>query len=423
MSAAQRGEDRRGTVADLGWILSAVLLATAEGGASTAVDLPPAAGAAGAPSAGQAETVGPSSGAGSETPSAPRRGAEAGGASGWALEAGGWTQVSLLLFPDALAEEAGDALMPSRLSAEDGRRRERWRLSARDTRLHLGAHGETTLGTVRVHAEGDLFGPAPGVYRPRLRRALTEWTSPSGRWRLAAGQDWSAFADPEAFASNYNPVQLGAVFLRQPQVRLTFRPASGWALVASAESGEGDAAVTGNGPMPALDRPLDLAVAARLERPWGAVQLGALRPATGSAWGATLSGRVSDARDPGGGEVRFQVAHGRGFARYVGGLGPGFDLRPAAPSGRSTPHPQISAANVSYARRLGRRISAAAQASYTAVRSEGRRATTVSAAASITLHAGEGLDIGGEYAAVRASRVDGTVVDGGLLRLAVRVGF
>lgn len=346
------------------------------------------------------------------------------GSSDVAVKLGGWIQLDMLYFPGARPGESEDLLYPRLFSVDPAAPgRGRFRASARDTRLNVDVRTTTSIGTIRAFTEFDFFGSVVNnaqsqfnAYDPRLRHAFVEWTNPSGRLSVLGGQNWSLFADPSSYASIYNPLPLGSVFVRQAQLRVSYRPSKGVTLAASLENPQGDVAGANGGVINEQFDPMpDLVVSARLDRKWGSLQLGGLlrqieeSSPSGSvtAWGASGSGLL---RLPFAGadqKLRFQATYGTGVGRYIGELGAGFDgqIAPGQPLETNT----VFAGNISYEHSFAKWLSATVQGSYVNVDSPlGAPGDTIeqvrALAGNIVFHPIPKLDVAFEY--IRATRVN-----------------
>jgi hypothetical protein len=279
--------------------------------------------------------------------------------------------------------------------------------------------------------EYDRYGPSPRDYSTRLRHAFVEWTSRDGSASVRAGQDWSLFADPEAYAPIFNPLPLGTIFVRQPQVRLSYHPGPRLTVSASLEGGRGDLAVTGGSLIaePFSGTP-DVAISAGIAEDCGGVKIAALvrHPGTGNIanWGASLSGRLR-LRGKRRQLVRLQATYSNGIARYVGEFGTRFErhLQEDSPAGNSA-QGRVFAANASYERYLTERFSMTILGSH--ARAEARSdaiwsTKTVSAlVGNVAFHPDSRLDLALEF--MIASREEGRVsATRGLLRFASRFRF
>jgi hypothetical protein len=261
------------------------------------------------------------------------------------LDLAGYVQTDALYAPGARPGEAEDLFLPRLIGAPGAPRRDRLRLSARDTRLSVDARWPGPALPLRAYVEFDFFGQAPedaqaqlSSYAPRLRHALVEIGPGTGAWTLTIGQTWSAFADPAAYGPFYNASPFGAVFVRQAQVRYTRWLRDDTRVFLSVENPQGEAETpVGSGGAHRFDDAPDIAGGLRLDRSWGHLQVAGLlrsiqHPATedrARGWGLAVSGGVRPHHAPKG-RLRAQVSGGEGMGRYVSDLGPGFDATIAA---------------------------------------------------------------------------------------------
>jgi len=198
----------------------------------------------------------------------------------------------------------------------DGSTGSRTTVSARQTRFNLDVHHANE--SLRLFAEGDFFGPGGGF---RLRHAYGEYHG------VMVGQNWSAFQDESIIPNTLDyegPV--GMVFVRQPQVRVTFSPIDQYELAFAIEdASQSDANVSL--PFPGEDdhRLPDLIGRVRYETPSGHVQLASVLREVGfdsdivsgqhvTGWGVSLSGALQPRECD---RLYAQIAFGEGFARYI----------------------------------------------------------------------------------------------------------
>lgn len=359
------------------------------------------------------------------------------------IKLGGFIQTDLLYFPDASPGEAEDLLHPSILSVDAAvPGRGRFRATARDTRFNVDIRRDSSIGLLRAFAEIDFHGSVIrnaqsqfNAYEPRLRHAYAEWTSTDERFSVLAGQNWSAFADPATYASTYNSLVLGSVFIRQPQLRLSYRTGGGVTLSASIENPQGDIGARGRSDhSEQFDGLPDFVLTARLDRKWGSLQLGGLlrridEPELGESitgWGVSGSGVI---HVPLGGrkqKLRFQAVYGTGIGRYIGELGPGFDGYMV--DGRGLEHDRVVAGNISYEHHFADWLSGTVKGSHTEVKAPegvpGDRVQQISAfIANIVVHPVSQIDLAFEYAAARRQNEEGSEGSGTLLRFTTRYRF
>lgn len=352
------------------------------------------------------------------------------------LSVRGGLQTNLLYFPNARPQEPSDVLSASAFSMDAGTRgQDRFSVSARDSRFTIDARATTSAGQWRTVAEFDFFGRSPRSYDPRVRMAYLAWTQADGSWGISTGQDWSLFADPTSYAALYNPLPPGAVFVRQPQVRVTRRGASGLSLAVSIERARGDIASSGGSILGSpLEGTPDVVGSARLERPWGALQWGGLvrggTPDRQRGWGMVTSGNLRLSPLPRSTLLRFQATYGAGIARYVGEFGSSFE-REAIETARAAQidpgNERISAANVSCEHTFTRWLSGSILGSiaHADTRDEPSRQdrSIRTVGGNVVFHPRESMDLAVEYLTV--SRRDGSqsAQRRNALRLSVRVQF
>jgi hypothetical protein len=198
----------------------------------------------------------------------------------------------------------------------DGSTGSRTTVSARQTRFNLDVHHAND--SLRLFAEGDFFGPGGDF---RLRHAYGEFHG------LMVGQNWSAFQDESIIPNTLDyegPV--GMVFVRQPQLRVTFSPIDQYELAFAIEdASQSDSNVSL--PFPGRDdhRLPDFIGRVRYETPSGHVQLASVLRDVGfdgdivsgqhvTGWGMSLSGALHPGECD---RLYAQTAFGEGFARYI----------------------------------------------------------------------------------------------------------
>ncbi|MFD1951540.1 porin [Sphingomonas arantia] len=356
---------------------------------------------------------------------------------------GGWVQLDMLYFPNARPGESEDLLYPRIFSVDPTAvGRGRFRASARDTRFNVEIKTPTSVGSFRAFTEFDFFGSVVNnaqsqlnSYDPRLRHAYVEWTSTSDKIAVLAGQHWSLFANPVSYATVYNPLPLGSVFVRQAQLRVSYNVAPGVTLAVSAENPQGDVAGAGGaGINEQFDKLPDLVAAARIERRWGALQIGGVlreidetQPAGSAvAWGVSGSGMIKLPLFDGTQKLRFQGTYGTGVGRYIGELGAGFDGH-ISPGQRLKTEP-VFAGNVSYEHVFAPWLSGTIQGSYVSVENPVGVApnsieTVKAFATNIVVHPVTALDMALEYITATRGNVDGTNATRDIMRFSTRYRF
>jgi hypothetical protein len=201
-------------------------------------------------------------------------------------------------------------------------------LHARQTRLFAGTATPTRYGEMRTYVEGDFFGDLPNgnesVSNGNGFRVRHAYGSLGG---LTAGQTWSNFANPDAYAETLDfGGSPGEIFIRQAQLRWT-QPFAGGEWSVSAENPESVLAVPGS---PTTfrsdsDHVPDLTGRIKLASSRGTYTLGALArhihvdsaalAASGGKWGGALSvaGVIPlSGKD----DLRLELNLGNGIGRY-----------------------------------------------------------------------------------------------------------
>jgi hypothetical protein len=189
-------------------------------------------------------------------------------------------------------------------------------VSARQTRFNLDVHHAND--SLRLFAEGDFFGPGGDF---RLRHGYGEFHG------LMVGQNWSAFQDESIIPNTLDyegPV--GMVFVRQPQLRVTFSPIDQYELALAIEdTSQSDSNVSVPFPGREDHRLPDLVARLRNELPWGHLQLSSVLRDVGfhsdivseqhvTGWGVSFSGALHPVECD---RLYAQTALGEGFARYI----------------------------------------------------------------------------------------------------------
>ncbi len=257
---------------------------------------------------------------------------------------GGFVQTQMFYFPEASSGESEDYFLPQFISTDSSPavERSRVRLSARTSRFNTDFRTFTDVGTIRGYMEMDFFGEIQPYaqssfngYDPRLRHAFIEWTLPSKRYTFLAGQYWSNFEDPSTYADFTNPVPLGRIFIRQPQVRVTTRLADSLSLAVAIENPQGDIAGGGGaGASEQFDRYPDVTASLRYSSGWGSAYLASLArwaeettPTKVSEflYGVSASARIKTPLFGEGDNIKGEVTIGNGVGRYLADLGATFD--------------------------------------------------------------------------------------------------
>ena len=129
-----------------------------------------------------------------------------------------------------------------------------FRIHARHSRIRIRSRSDTAVGPVRTYIEGDFFARAGNQIVSnsdglRLRHAWADWNATEAL-NIGIGQTWSNFMSNFALPPSIDPRgPAGRSFMRQGQVRLTYRRGSAL-LALAAENPETDiqAAVAAGGP-------------------------------------------------------------------------------------------------------------------------------------------------------------------------------
>lgn len=197
---------------------------------------------------------------------------------------GGQLQVDWLTFPKARPGESEDLFYPRLINTDPNAvGHMRTRISPRDSRLNVDVRSPSPIGPLRAFVEFDFFGDIPANaqsqlngYTPRLRHMLIEIGKGrgTGQWLLQLGQTWSTFGDVTTYPNFYNGLPLGAVFVRQPLIRLTYWLNPNTSFSAAVENPQGDIlGATGSAAGTQFDHLPDLVGAVRQEFGWGHIQL------------------------------------------------------------------------------------------------------------------------------------------------------
>jgi len=196
---------------------------------------------------------------------------------------------------------------------------ERTSFTAAQSRLAFDFRMPSGMGLLRAFTEADFAGSGSSL---RLRHAYGQ-AGP-----LLVGQTWTTFSNVQAFPEVIDFEGLdGMVFGRQPQVRGTFSPARWFSAAIALEASQ--IQVTGGTPAPAVP---DAAAHVRFLGDWGVVQIAGVgrhlrvespeSPGVGASTvgsGVSVSAWIPLPFLSEGSDIAFQVAGGRGIARYITG--------------------------------------------------------------------------------------------------------
>ncbi len=247
--------------------------------------------------------------------------------SGTTVEIGGYIKTDFIFdFDEAL----GDAFNVDGISITDVGDNNRFRAHARQSRLFFKTSSDTNRGPLKTHIEFDFFGGGgneifSNSYNPRLRHAYGTWNG----WTV--GQTWSNFMPIESYPTtvDFNG-PAGIPFIRQAQLRYTFKVSDSVAISASLENSEfsGRDAVgpisesTSTGIRAGLDELPDFTLAASWKGDKAFVKLATVVRKFGSptsndtatGWGVNLSGNASLWE---GGTIFGSLSYGDGIGRYL----------------------------------------------------------------------------------------------------------
>lgn len=199
-------------------------------------------------------------------------------------------------------------------------------LHAKQTRFSFEARRPTTRGNLRFYLENDFFGSSDG-YAFRLRHAYGQLGNTYAGYGYATFMDADSLPDTLDFAGPG-----GAGYLLVAGIHHSFAMGKGNSLTVAAEDPDAELAGLGDGTV-AVNRFPDVTVAARMERDWGHLQLGAVARRLGYddaqrddqrlGGGFQLSGSASiGERDL----LLFGLLGGKGLSRYTADLtGSGLD--------------------------------------------------------------------------------------------------
>ncbi|MEM7487592.1 MAG: DcaP family trimeric outer membrane transporter [Pseudomonadota bacterium] len=157
------------------------------------------------------------------------------------IEIGGFAKLDFIFDTE---ESTGDLFFPPSISVVDDEDDEAFRALANESRLFFIADTPTSIGDIRVHLEADFFASTisstevvTNSFPFRLRHAYGRLDT--GKHEFLAGQFWSALVPIETYPSTVDfggPV--GNSFLRQAQIRYTYKPTDSLKFVVSAENSE-----------------------------------------------------------------------------------------------------------------------------------------------------------------------------------------
>lgn len=203
-----------------------------------------------------------------------------------------------------------------------------FRIHGRETRLNVEiSKKDTPLGPARAFLEGDFFGAAGNEIVSnsdsfRLRHAFVE-VGP-----LLAGQWWTTFSDPSAYAETLDfQGSGGQSFIRQGLVRLEHKFANGFSIAGAIENPEGRVQF---GPAAAItssrDTVPDVVGRLRYQGGFGHVQLAGVVTQTNAPTGlaadktgyaAAISGRLNLPLIAPKDNLRFQATYADGTNRFL----------------------------------------------------------------------------------------------------------
>lgn len=206
------------------------------------------------------------------------------------------------------------------------------RFHARESRFNIEiTKAYTPFGKARAFIEGDFFGAAGNQIASnsdsfRLRHAFVE-VGP-----VLAGQWWSTFSDPSAYAETLDfQGSGGQTFIRQGLIKLEHKFSNGVSVAVAAENPEGRVQLGANPIASTRDTLPDFVARMRYDASFGHVQVagvvtktngpnGITRDVTG--YGGTIAGLI---KMPFLGEkdnLRFQASYLVGAARFMQDTGP-----------------------------------------------------------------------------------------------------
>lgn len=251
--------------------------------------------------------------------------------------------VKLVAIADSDLEATGPTFLPANIGSSRPDTEGGTSFDAALSRLWIDGQAPTSSGNLRGYIEGDLNGRNDGTLSLNLRHAYGTWRA--GRTTLTAGHTWSTTMDlkilPEGMTE---PTISGAIFTRQPQLRLSHRSPGSFRFDLALEDAS-SADVTAGGDWRPTTRLPDLVGAAEWD--WG--KAGHLRAtglvrqvrvtdgqgtsASATGWGLSLGAHVGVGESD---KLCFSASLGDGNGRYLLGVpggqagfvvGAGGDLR------------------------------------------------------------------------------------------------
>ena len=241
------------------------------------------------------------------------------------IRIGGYAKLDAIADSRAAGDE--DQFIPSSMPVGGAHRDvSNFNIHAKQTRFSFEARRPTTHGNLRFYLENDFFGSSDG-YQFRLRHAYGQLGN------TYAGYGYSSFMDADSLPDTLDFAGPGgAGYLLVAGIHHSFALGKGNTLTIAAENPETELAAASDARV-AVNRLPDVSVAARMERDWGHLQLGAVARSLAYdgngerdrrlGGGVQLSGSASiGERDL----LLFGALAGRGLSRYTADLtGSGLD--------------------------------------------------------------------------------------------------
>lgn len=241
------------------------------------------------------------------------------------IRIGGYAKLDAIADSRAAGDE--DQFIPSSMPVGGSHRDvSNFNLHAKQTRFSFEARRPTTHGNLRFYLENDFFGSSNG-YQFRLRHAYGQLGN------TYAGYGYSSFMDADSLPDTLDFAGPGGVgYLLVAGIHHSFALGKGATLTLAAEDPDTELAGA-NDSVIAANRLPDVTVAARVERNWGHLQLGAVARSLAydgdgerdrrTGGGLQLSGSAAvGERDL----LLFGALGGRGLSRYTADLtGSGLD--------------------------------------------------------------------------------------------------